>query len=270
MSLRCSLLGHEYGESEIEREREERGDEVVISVTELERCTRCGNARTISENTEVTQRSTPDRPRSDPEPALDAGRSGREPNGPPGGPAPERDTTRETAEPGTSIGPDTNADLVDDAEILEPEPTDEPRSEPEGWPEGDQSEAKTGSQETARDAGTAEWPNVEGDDEGFGASTPDGERPDVEFGGGLTPRSADQGAEVLEGTTARSEGDTDADAEFVRAGASLAPDRTAETDGETEMFCPNCNSSALDKRDSLRAGDICPICHRGYLAERER
>ncbi|WP_423985358.1 DUF7093 family protein, partial [Haladaptatus sp.] len=28
MGLRCSLLGHDYGESEIEREREEQGNEV--------------------------------------------------------------------------------------------------------------------------------------------------------------------------------------------------------------------------------------------------
>jgi hypothetical protein len=36
MGLRC-LLGHDYGETEIEREREEDGDEMVVTIREVER-----------------------------------------------------------------------------------------------------------------------------------------------------------------------------------------------------------------------------------------
>ena len=53
MGLTCSLLGHEYGEPETEREREERGDEVVEYVRTVEYCDRCGRERIVSESTEV-------------------------------------------------------------------------------------------------------------------------------------------------------------------------------------------------------------------------
>ncbi|MFB6146472.1 MAG: hypothetical protein ABEJ08_02170 [Halobacteriaceae archaeon] len=54
MSLRCSLLGHDFGDPETEREREERGDEAVTTVREVRTCRRCGERRVLSENTEVT------------------------------------------------------------------------------------------------------------------------------------------------------------------------------------------------------------------------
>ncbi len=59
MSLRCSLLGHSFGEAEIEREREEQGSEVVVTVREFEECERCGERKTITENKEVTAIQSP-------------------------------------------------------------------------------------------------------------------------------------------------------------------------------------------------------------------
>lgn len=53
MGIRC-LLGHDFGETEIEREREEDGDEMVATIREVETCRRCGTERVISENKEVT------------------------------------------------------------------------------------------------------------------------------------------------------------------------------------------------------------------------
>ena len=41
MGLRC-LLGHEYANREVEREREERGNEVVVTYRTVETCDRCG------------------------------------------------------------------------------------------------------------------------------------------------------------------------------------------------------------------------------------
>jgi len=42
MGLRC-LLGHDFGEPELRREREEDGNEVVTTtVTEVKTCARCG------------------------------------------------------------------------------------------------------------------------------------------------------------------------------------------------------------------------------------
>lgn len=261
MSLRCSLLGHEYGESEIERDREERGDEVVLSVTELERCTRCGNARIISENTEVTQRS-PSRgddasePAAEPTPEPDSRGSFSGANAAASSTAETRSDAGFGSDRNADFGADAEAD-AGGAELLETDEgdADSPR-ESGSWPDHDGGAA----------GASREWPSLEGDDEGFDASVPDGESTTVEFGGGLTPR-ADQGAEILEAERTRDEDDDDV--EFVRSEASLAPERPVEIEGETELYCPGCDASDLDDRESLRAGDICPVCRRGYLAERE-
>ncbi|EMA65685.1 hypothetical protein C461_13331 [Halorubrum aidingense JCM 13560] len=53
MGLRC-LLGHDFGEPELRREREEDGNEVVTTVSEVKTCARCGETQVVSENTEVT------------------------------------------------------------------------------------------------------------------------------------------------------------------------------------------------------------------------
>ncbi|ELZ27644.1 hypothetical protein C475_06980 [Halosimplex carlsbadense 2-9-1] len=60
MSIKCSLLGHSFGETTVEREREEQGTEVVITITEMETCSRCGETRVVSENKEVTTLETPE------------------------------------------------------------------------------------------------------------------------------------------------------------------------------------------------------------------
>jgi hypothetical protein len=38
----------------------------------------------------------------------------------------------------------------------------------------------------------------------------------------------------------------------------------------TEFYCPRCDYVAAGDRASLRAGDICPDCRKGYISERER
>jgi len=55
MVLRCSLLGTTSA-TDVEREREELGGEVVVTVQD-EECSRCGQRNVISENTEVTNLS---------------------------------------------------------------------------------------------------------------------------------------------------------------------------------------------------------------------
>jgi hypothetical protein len=59
MSLKCSVFGHRFGDTDVTREREEQGSEVVITITEAEACKRCGETRIVSENTEVTTLETP-------------------------------------------------------------------------------------------------------------------------------------------------------------------------------------------------------------------
>ncbi|WP_311171794.1 DUF7093 family protein [Halobellus ordinarius] len=59
MGLRCRLHGHTYGEPEVERSREEIGNEVVVTVREVKVCDRCGAEETVSENKEVTALRSP-------------------------------------------------------------------------------------------------------------------------------------------------------------------------------------------------------------------
>jgi len=53
MSLRCSLTGHEWGDKQVEIERDEREDEIALTEREYRVCERCGDRRVVAENTEV-------------------------------------------------------------------------------------------------------------------------------------------------------------------------------------------------------------------------
>ncbi|MCX2818014.1 hypothetical protein EGH25_01405 [Haladaptatus sp. F3-133] len=53
MSLVCSLAGHDWGEERVETERDEARGQVAVTEREYRECTRCGERRIISENTEV-------------------------------------------------------------------------------------------------------------------------------------------------------------------------------------------------------------------------
>src|SRR6056297_3083589 len=145
MSLRCSLLGHSFGEAEIEREREEQGSEVVVTVREFEECERCGERKIVTENKEVTALQSPAPDLEAAEADADAespsdtaresgatgasgttgGPGGR--TGPSAGSGPNADATDSSV--GAEIGAATDADVTaaageDDAEIL----TDSPDS----------------------------------------------------------------------------------------------------------------------------------------------
>ena len=113
MGLKCSIIGHKYGEAAVERDREEQGSEVVITIQERETCERCGKTRIVSENKEVTAIETPADIADDvieDEEAADEGESAAV------------DETGEEDEPAASEGI-TMSDSVDsgadDAEILD-------------------------------------------------------------------------------------------------------------------------------------------------------
>jgi hypothetical protein len=135
MGLRC-LLGHDYGDTRIEREREERGDELVVTVTEVEECSRCGETRVVSENTEVTRRSeaAAPEPNSD-ETDSDAGADTR-----PTADRPMDDSSTGDTSSGGSATDSPSVDETVDVVIDEAEsnddftgtPTARPDSEPSG------------------------------------------------------------------------------------------------------------------------------------------
>jgi hypothetical protein len=314
MGLRC-LLGHEYANREVEREREERGDEVVVTYRTVETCDRCGERRVVSENKEVRPIRNPRN--EDVTTGLGAGGvtadmggdadSEPAPDAPTSDAAPTTDDTEPTPTAPASTGDDdgvvadaeaeTEAETVPDAEA-DPDPAPDPAEEDavilddgateddDGrehgeWPAADAegSETANANADAPADPGPVDdgttvvsgdesWPEPQGDDEGFDAEPSDGAPTDVSFGGGLAPERADEAATNGEAGTEGATGGAVAGKQFVAAEAVEPVGE--ESPGETEFFCPNCGYARAAGGSSMRAGDICPDCHKGYIAEREK
>jgi len=293
MGLRC-LLGCDWGEPEIEREREERGDEVIITVNEVKTCRRCGKQQVVSENTEVTSleqlTETAAEPAAEPadqEPAAPAATAGGTAQ-----PAASSDVTVDATDPATddaevltddepeNLGtaePDNmtvddveaaaaepvDADdtgaveaAEDDGVILSDAPEDAPADdadrEPGEWPEYDDGEQPTEDAEN-------EWPDPEMEDEGFSAEEPTDPPEDMTFGGGFTPEITTDEASLADG---------DEELSFTRVEEATVEFEPTVDDIQTEFYCPECGLTQEAGNSSMRAGDICPECKRGYISER--
>jgi hypothetical protein len=219
----------------------------------------------------------------DDEPAVDAEAGGA---GTPGTAADAPETTADAAAEPSDPHEDA---ATDDGVILPGEAEQSSETDERGhgeWPEHEQAAAPASGE-------TTDWPEHEGDDGGYDAQVPDDEAADVEFGGGLAPEAGEDAA--AEGETV--EPDEGHDAEFVDDAVGRAPERerteqrsSQPTDGESvtgitsasevtapsegtstspdaQLVCPACGNAERRSRTSLRAGDICPECKRGYLAE---
>jgi len=322
MGLRC-LLGHEYANREVERDREERGDEVVVTYRTVETCDRCGERRVVSENKEVrpirnpaedgvttglgsggSGSVTPDLGGADDAPGGEGVQEPEqepEPKSEPRSPSPsDSDTTPETvstrsdtsdvetadadsseptSEPATAD--DGQAGTDDGGIILDDGPDDEAGSDRNRgeWAEAAESEPGADADADATptdDDGTTVvsddegWPEPAGEDEGFDAEPSDGGPTDVSFGGEMAPERAD-GAANGEAETAATNGTAGGSVGGKQFVAAETVERVGEeSDAETEFFCPNCGHAREAGGSSMRAGDICPDCHKGYIAERER
>jgi len=290
MSLRCSLLGHAYGDTEIEREREEQGSEVVVTVREFEECQRCGERSVVTENKEITaiDAAAPNLERAEsegPSERTDATEGAGGDGGDPGNVAGDTGATDGVSESvgaapavddefeGAQSAEEDDAVILDDETDGEPDDTDRGSGE---WPEAD----STHPAEAGGDRGRGEWPEVGREDEGFDARPDDGDA-EVEFGGGLTPESAPEvdESEAEEVEFVNADGDTldTADAGG-RGGSELSAGFTSgseapsvsgpaeDPDVDAEFVCPECGYRAGVAGSSLRAGDICPECRKGYIA----
>lgn len=346
MVLRCSLLGHNYGEPEVDREREERGSEVVLTVTEFQACQRCGERNVISENTEVTSivpgdraARSPDEPAEPDEHRPSVGEStGQEP--PSGGEAParEREPTAASNAVGSADGQaassesdstarahaaggetgataaeddeelevptDENGDpIVDDGEILEDEPTDssagdrrhgewpdsedvgppvETSDEPPAWPEDEQADDDVDTDDRTAEVETQPEDDaviLENDSDATSASTSETDKQfDYSVSATGESEASGTGSEAVTGVDATaSTGEREsAAAESTRPETGIAsaqsapvPGESSPTDGaNTEFYCPQCTFVAPGDSGSLRTGDICPECKKGYLGER--
>lgn len=255
MSLTCSLLGHDFGDPEVEREREERGTEVVTSVREVSICQRCGKQRVISENTEVTSVLSPEDVEAevDPEVGSEAGNEGEmdDPSA--------TEAESETGGDEEPLHPNVD-DPIDDEPIDDPEEEDdaviltddlsereygewpaEPGQDYRPWDPDSLTEADDDESEPT----VAEVVGEAGDAAGAGGANSDADRdPD---------RGEADGAEVVDAEAGESLSDADAPPE--------PPSEGAET-----YRCGECGYTVAAADTSLRAGDSCPACHEGYLA----
>ena len=279
MGLKCSVLGHKYGETTVEREREEQGSEVVITIQERETCERCGNTRIVSENKEVTAIETPSDIASD----LVEDESESEPAETESPPEDEpADSAAEPADEGTerSDGWDSvddpveapgNAGVSDDGGDDEPvdpsaddaEIIDDSDSEGSGDVELDEptttvdvpdaeSEEPVTEDETDPEKDDGVILGEEAESESTGNDRQPGEWPDEpgDDGDGWSPETmpVDTGTDDDSGVKSTSD--------------------SAVTVPEGEFACPECGFTTEVESTSLRAGDFCPECHKGSLITR--
>ncbi len=306
MGLRC-LLGCDFGEPEIEREREEKGDEVVITVNEVKTCSRCGKRRVVSENTEVTSleqlTATADDESVDEPPAAAATEEVVSASNAGGhtAPADSTDISIDATDPATDdaellgddepenlgtaepanmtvedveaaaadpVGGEVTAEAADDTDavdaaaddgvILSDEATESEADEIDGERQrGEWPEYAAGEQPT--DESDYEWPAPETEDEGFSAEQPTDPPEDMTFGGGFTPEITAEEATVADG---------DEQLSFTRAEEASVEYEPTVDDIQTEFYCPECGLARKAGNSSMRAGDICPECKRGYISER--
>ena len=326
MGLKC-LLGHDFGDPELKREREERGDEMVVTVREVTTCTRCGTERIVSENKEVTSIEQLSRAAADePEPAGQAAApdvaTAPEDASAHGSRASEGFDQGDTSiDSSTDTSPEPSAtqepEVTDDAEIITAGPTSTEDDEPSSSDDQTQPAESPGTYDPDEDAGDepieeppageddgvilsdtdtdaeqpstrapgewpdhddvapeavdnepTPWPEQDGDDEGFDAAGPTEGTPDgVTFGGSISP---EQSAESYDESGESDESDDllEPDDGFTRVDETSVSFERIEDDIRTEFFCPECGLTRQAGQSSMRAGDICPECRRGYISER--
>ncbi|MFC7097823.1 DUF7093 family protein [Halobaculum marinum] len=261
MGLRC-LLGHDFTEPRTERDREERGDEVVVSITEVKECKRCGETRVVSESKEVTSltdHAVTDGP-------VDAGAAGAETEAtdtdvgsvPTGVAEADSDAVDDDFDhPTADLDDDAvDGDVEEDAEIIDAEEPTDAASTDDGaaapdtgrahgeWPDADANRRD----EAAPEEDEAAWPDdepVETPDvaeDADGAHSPAaGEGEDVEILGDDAPDAEDPAAneartDVVPDAAGADEAGAaasgDEDAEFIDGdGPSEWPEQRGEDEG---------------------------------------
>ncbi len=240
MAITCSLLGHDFGETEVERDREERGSEVVTSVREVTVCRRCGAERVLSENTEVTTVVAPEETPADVAAESEAAAAP--------GDAPDDDSGAFDA-PDDDEFEDYDPD-DDDAVILSDDPDQRDYGD---WP------SEPGQTYRPWDPDTLV--HEDEDDDGPTVAEMMGEPVDGTHddddadavGAADTAAEAGDGAEVIEA-----------------GGEAVEPAAEPTSTPGADYHCPACGLSVAAQDSSYRPGDACPSCREGYLTVSER
>ena len=278
MGLQCSILGHSFEPDGVERERETQGSEVVTTEREIERCTRCGKERVVSESTEVTAVVDAEEVALDDDASVDApGEESAEAAAGDAGeligpqPAGEDANTGETGGEGSASG-GASADVTTETDDIDvASDADEDLPDDGGAEIIDETvDSAEDDEETARDV-VAEAPT----DDGAPEPDPDGEDAVI-----LSDDTDGEAAEELERAPGQWPDDADesagtADSEPI----ATAPDEDTEPVDEQSLsgitvpdgriVCPDCDFS-VQAHSGYREGDPCPDCSAWLESERNR
>ncbi|MFC6992636.1 hypothetical protein ACFQH3_13320 [Haladaptatus sp. GCM10025707] len=249
MSLKCSLLGHRYGELEVEREREERGSEVVVTVREIEVCERCGGTQVRSEAKEITSAESP---AGEPEPVPDE----------PDVIVTDDLADEDAAEDGFDHEDASAFDHEDETNASEADAVEPPADPSEEDVEiiDDHEDAGVGHDtspdlEDIETESTFDELDAETDDGVILTDEPD--EPEREPGAWPDEPAREDPKDTSWIQNGADEADEPEVEETTDAGA-IAP-------GEGVFQCPKCGFDTPVRESPLREGDICPSCKQGYL-----
>ncbi|MFB6186359.1 MAG: hypothetical protein ABEI86_05760 [Halobacteriaceae archaeon] len=266
MSLKCSLLGHDFGESRTERDREERGDEVVIT------------ERVIADNTEVrpvepapesVQNQSDSEEDQTPEYSRQSTPSQRnQEDSKSESPSPEEDDgiilDDEEGQTERQPGQWPSADDTRLEEIAEDPTQTETQSHSPEQDESVDDQKRSESASATSQSKEKTWPNEdESTDEGYSADPPSGEN--VELGGGHSAESQqtnDTGDEMIEPEPQDQQADTTTPHSTVFTSSD-------DVNVDAKFVCPSCGFQEEAMGSSHRNGDICPECKEGYLTEKQ-
>ncbi|MFL2520911.1 MAG: hypothetical protein ACJ0QU_00790 [Halobacteriales archaeon] len=114
-----------------------------------------------------------------------------------------------------------------------------------------------------------EWPEVAGEDEGFNAGLPDASIENIEFGGGLIPKSLRE-EEMEEEVVVEFPDQEEMELKFGEGEGEeiIGKIRGRRKDTQTVYVCGQCEYQTPVYESSLRKGDICPACRKGYIDEK--
>jgi len=275
MSLKCSFLGHRYGQTEVERERTEEGSEVIITVREIKQCKRCGDERIVSENKEVTTLETAAEIVADDLEKEEVASEQQSGSSTPAGQADDENPPATTVTGGadgqsdsvTGTTPEAVTDDVieageDDAVILDDDDGEDDEREPGEWPKEAESEEQRQTQSDAAgtepDTGSAAWPE---DTEPQTTEWPE-----------ETERQIDESRDPGEWPEEPAPDDDRNEWESLTKpeprpldDPAVEPTKSAVSVPDGMFRCSQCEYSTPVEESPLRAGDFCPECRVGSL-----
>jgi len=280
MGLKCRLFGHSYGTPEVERSREEEGDEVVVTIRNVKRCERCGDEQMVNQTKEVTSVRTPEEVGLDsteaasPEPTADPDADPAEGDSPVTPVEPEAaeaddpvdptvgteaDAADVTAQPAEGGIDDGAAAAPDEAgSDVQPEPADDPGTD--DWDEDAVVEAaEEDGTDDGWETGSDDWDDVDPDPDVDDAVILDGEAEtdDVQW-----PEESDADPDADPEVAADAvdpaepaDDDSKTDAEIIDAGGADAESTGGwpDHDGEDEGYsaAPNADVDAQFEGNGL-------------------